>query len=356
MRFWQLLVAIFIATANPNVAKAAIRPSFSLDRCAWEASHIVLVTEEDKIDGVVEVLESWKGDLKKADRLTIPDLAEFAPKDSRKVSLLLFAREKTELPDFVTCQRMVLFLMKKQEKSAPHKPAKAVWGPVGMWQQMRVSVAWIEKDKAYAFAQQINPGPSLLIPWDMTERAFRQRVEKVVKTHTALNDAVALDDSEKISAAVLALVKSSPEFTREMIVGLRDAGPKALPALRKMLKDDSLGYLVPEAMAKAGGASVGAELTEVLKHELAFWKKTSPTLQKGWWNGAGLNWENVDPLRNRYSKAMGVLRALQDIRFAPSREAVIDFRDHWRSIPQLREVGNDQMAQACDEVLKALPK
>jgi hypothetical protein len=352
MRVWQALVAVFIASGVPSTAEAIIRPSFSLDSCTWEASHIVVVTEGDKIDGVIEVLECWKGDLNKGDRLNVPELAEFAPKDKRKVSPRLLADDKTGLPTHVTCQRMVLFLVKKQ---APDQPAKVVWGPVGMWKQMKVSAAWIEKGRVFAFAQQINPGPSLLIPWDMAERAFRSRIREIVKTRTALDDAVVLNDPEKVSAAVSALVKSAPEFTHEMILALRDAGPKALPTLRKMLRDDSLGWhqsFVPEAMAKAAGASVGAELTDVLKQELAFWKKTGPSLKKGWWNGVGLKWENVDPLRNRYGKALGMVRALQETRFAPCRETVIAFRDHWRSLPQLREV--DQMEQACDEVLKAL--
>src|SRR5581483_6518917 len=60
-------------------------PSFNLDACAWFATHVVLVTEGKKIDGVVEVLECWKGDLKKGDILTLPELADFASEESRTI-------------------------------------------------------------------------------------------------------------------------------------------------------------------------------------------------------------------------------------------------------------------------------
>jgi hypothetical protein len=52
---------------------AGIRPSFSLDRCTWSATHIVSV-QTTPTDGVFSVVESWKGDLKAGDSLEIPEL------------------------------------------------------------------------------------------------------------------------------------------------------------------------------------------------------------------------------------------------------------------------------------------
>ena len=46
-----------------TTASAEIQPSFSLDGCSWLATHVVVVTEGDRIDGKVTVLESWKGNL-----------------------------------------------------------------------------------------------------------------------------------------------------------------------------------------------------------------------------------------------------------------------------------------------------
>src|SRR6516225_2237512 len=75
-------------------AAAAIEPSFHLDGCSWHATHIVVISEGEKIDGDVEVLESWKGDLKKGDRITVPELAAFAPEKERVISKRRFEQDK----------------------------------------------------------------------------------------------------------------------------------------------------------------------------------------------------------------------------------------------------------------------
>ncbi len=53
-----LLLGVFASSAS-----AAIRPSFYLDYSVWKATHIVLATEGDSIDGRLRVIESWKGNL-----------------------------------------------------------------------------------------------------------------------------------------------------------------------------------------------------------------------------------------------------------------------------------------------------
>ena len=127
-----------------------------------------------------------------------------------------------------------------------------------------------------------------------------------------------------------------------------------------MLQDETLvnryGEVV-EAFAKAGGRSVGPELTELIKQELVFWKKTAPNLKVGWWNGAGLDWSEVEPLRNRYGKILEAFYALRKIHFVGCKTAVTEFRDFWRSLPQLEDKrGLDSMSEACDAVLKELAK
>jgi hypothetical protein len=277
MRPVEVLLSVLIVAASPSGAFAIILPSFGLDDCAWDASHIVVVTKGDRIDSAVEVLESWKGDLKKGDRLTIPELAAFAPEKIRLIFPRWHEERAVDLPKHVTCSRMVLFLVKKQEKVAAGAPAKTVWAPASSWDEMKVSMMWIEKGKAYAFAQQMNPGPSVLIPWNITECGVRCRVNEVIETQAALSRAIALTDPSELSAAVLPLIESHPEFRFTIIQTLGDTGPKALPGLRKLLKDESLGWcqVYVVSMARAGGASVGPELMEVVKEELAFWKKSA---------------------------------------------------------------------------------
>jgi hypothetical protein len=331
-------------------------PSFRLDGCAWEATHIVVVTGGDKFDGCVKVVESWKGDLKRGDTITVPELAEFAPDKMRVISKGLFQKDK-DLPASVTCSRMVLFLIKRQEKGDGDKPGKTTWFPANdSWKQMNVSVAWIEADKVFAFAQWINPGPSELIFWGMKESELSSRIEKVVGAQKTLAEAIRENEADKLLSAVPPLLRSDSSYVREAVIRqLGESGTKGLPALREILKDESfLNYhdAAILALGKAGGVTVGPELTEVLKKELAFWKKVGPGLkEEGWWNGAGVKWEEVEGLRNHYSRVHAALRALKAIRFAECRETVTAFRDYWKSLPQLGGNGFDQLEKACDAVL-----
>jgi hypothetical protein len=54
-------------------ALAAIRPSFGLDFCSWNATHIVLA-EITPRDDKFHVLESWKGNLHPGDLIRLPQL------------------------------------------------------------------------------------------------------------------------------------------------------------------------------------------------------------------------------------------------------------------------------------------
>lgn len=73
-----ILVSNVLATCVSVLA--GIRPSFMPEESSWRATDIVVVTEGKEIDGVVQVIETWKGELKPGSTLTIPELAEFKAK------------------------------------------------------------------------------------------------------------------------------------------------------------------------------------------------------------------------------------------------------------------------------------
>jgi hypothetical protein len=158
---------------------------------------------------------------------------------------------------------------------------------------MKVSVVWIEADKVFAFRQKINPGPSELISWGMNERDIKHKVEEILKVQTSLAAAIKQDDAAKLTTAVSPLLKSDSWYVRRTVIStLGEAGMKSLPTLRGILKDEALKDDrddVIRAMAKAGGLAAGQEIIELLKQELAFWKKVGPGLPRGWWNGAGIS-------------------------------------------------------------------
>lgn len=350
----RAFLSLLVLTITSSASSAAIRPSFYADGCAWNATHIVVATEGEKIDGILTVIESWKGDLKKADTITVPELAAFADRKEREVKKGLFADDKPD-PTHVSGSRMVLFLIEgpKDEKD------KRTWKPAGsIWKnRMEVSVAWIEKNKVHAIEQQINPGPSELIYLGKNECEFACRVQEIVTMQARFYKAMSAANPDQIAESVEGLLRSdSSNLGREAIKTLGNADKNGLVVLRKLLKQDAFEKFhedVIEAMPNAGGASVGAELTVMLKEDLAFWKKASPGLKKGWWNGNGIEWEKVEHHRNHYSRSLAIIRGLQGIKFPECRGDIQAFRDFWVSQPQLGEI--DQMTDACDKILVNVP-
>ena len=194
---------------------------------------------------------------------------------------------------------------------------------------------------------------------------MHQQVDEIVEARDSLAQAVAIGDPAERAEALQKFVRS-PRFRARMEAfdALGKGGEDALPVLRKMLRDSSLadyhGHVI-EALLKAGGPRVGAELTDIVGEELQFWKQTAPRLHIGWWNGAGLdqgmNGTEVLALRNRYVKVHNALLALKQLRYEGSAAVVTELRDYWRSMPQLDDrSGLDQMSQTCDELLLTLQR
>ncbi len=228
------------------------------------------------------------------------------------------------------------------------------------WKAVKVSTAWVEGEKVFAFYQRINPGPSELISLGMSKGELKKKVDEILAIRAAVAEAIRSHDPARMAGEVKTWLRIESAYVHGgVITALAAAGPDSLMALRKIVGDESLMSDHGDAMqvmAKVGGAAMGQELTEVVKQELAFWKRVAPTLQLGWWNGGGgIDWDEVDRLRDHYTRAHSALIALRSIGDTDSREAVIALRDYWRSLPQLREIGLDQMGTACDELLAVRP-
>lgn len=348
-------VAGFLASAG--IATAEIVPTFMLEQCTWHSTQIVVVTEGDKIDGELEVLESWKGELKKGERLSIPELAELAPEEKRVINDGP-EQEGVKRPTHVTCARMVLFLKKDREKGEEGKPDKVVWRPTSIWRHMKVSGVWVEGGRVYAVEQRYTRA-SELCSISASEKEFRAQVDAILKIQTDLYKALSQSDSAKLSDGMLPLLKTDSWYVRRMIVETSArAGTTALPALRKVMRDDKLEPMdrvnALMALAEAGGAAVGPELTDLLKEELAFWKKVAPGLKKGWSNATGENWQEERRLVTRLGWTLDVLRAVKQARPLICKDSVIALRDFWRSLPQLAEKG--EPVKYCDDVLAELER
>ena len=140
------------------------QPSFNLDECAWDATHIVVVTEGEQIDGEVTVLQSWAGDLNPGDHIYVPELTSFKPPSSRIIRTQSDPDGENPI-EYVTGSRMILFLEKvpgpiQEGYDAPDQgDASWVWGPAAS-EGIKASVVWVEEDETFAIKHLNYPGPT----------------------------------------------------------------------------------------------------------------------------------------------------------------------------------------------------
>ena len=353
-----LLLILFVCGSKAN---AGIRPSFGLDYCSWHATHIVVATEGERIDGRLTVLESWKGDLSPGEVISISELATFKSPSSRAIKAM-FDRETKGPLKIVTGSRMILFLKKESEpvgnrRETYHDAAsKFGWAPADK-AGINVSVVWVEADQTFAFLQLMNPGPSLLTNYGETESEIRDRSFAVIRVQDSLNETLATSDCSKKTEALEEFSTSSLYYASEVAFAeMQKCGDAALGVLRRMLNDQSLLRVhrkVIESMADIGGEKVGDELTQIVKEELEFWKATGPGLKEGWWNE--IDQPETDALRNRYGRVYAALYSLRKLGFSGCKESIIEFRDFWRSLPQLEDKsGLNQISEECDKILNSL--
>jgi len=355
----MLLQFLFICGVTSH-SRAGIRPSFMLDHSAWHATDIVVAGEGDTVDGTLSVQEVWKGHLAPGSTLSIPDLAAFSDEEARTVKFRWKPMDHNVQPTVLSGQRMILFLKRSAKVSEEDNQSKPDhWQPASVFEEMRVSVVWIEQENVYAFIQVSNPGPSILMPHELSEEKMKERVSRIVQTQNVLAKITADTDPEKRVKGAAKYVRSDIQHARgEAFRILAGCKATAVPFLKSLLSDETYASQyrsIIGALSSAGGSALGKEFSEIVKEELLFWKEQAPLLEVGWWNGKGLERKDVNTLQNRYSKILYVLYGLQKMNYEGSRKPVRAFRDYWRSLPQLEDKsGLDQMSQACDAVLKTL--
>ena len=366
----KILTTLLFLVAVSSTALAGIRPSFSPEGCSWRATDIVVVTEGSQIDGNFKVLETWKGDLKPGETISVPELAQFKEKEARALYPGPWVEKEGDgKPRYVSGARMILFLRdanKPQEdpdddawRTDESDVSPSRWMPTNpMGTEMKYSTAWIENGKVYCFVQIMNPGDPVIISAGR-ETELKTQVDCVVSTQMGLNTALAIPDLAARAESLEPFAKDSILWARDRAFsGFTECGEAALPVLRRMLDNESLREFhgdVVEALAKAGGKAVGPELTTWLEKEVEFWKRIGPTLQIGWWGGTGFgsDQENasevVEPLQKRYEVLEHAVYALGAIRYTRAERVLIELNNLLRALPQLQF---NQVTHACDEVLR----
>ena len=377
LRGWHNWISVVLLLAAAGDASAGIRPSFQLDPSAWDATDVVMVKTTTEAD-TFEVIESWKGDLQPAQRITIPELrpgADGVPISSYPAEEWPAHSDDStsaKIPKQVPGSRLVLFLKKRNQAGssldANGQGMHPDWEPANLFHDMKTAAVWIDGETLYCFVQIVNPGPSVLVKfssfewsrtrskWEetaMTIASLRTRADHVVQIQRELRTAVQIEDvvarAEQLRTFARSGVGPAQSFVFEE---LGKAGPAALPVLRAMLEDPEyaeLRELLMHAYVRAGGAALGEELSARLESELAFWKAMGPSLARGWWNEDA---RPNAPLRERYFETLEILHGLAGSRPLSAVNTAIELRDFWRSLPQLNDPsGLDQMAGECDRLI-----
>ena len=368
MKALRILILLAIVLLACATAAAGIRPSFLPEVCSWRATDIVIVTEGKEIDGVFTILETLKGGLKPEATIRIPELAEFKTKQARAVNAWLGQKLPAGEPEFVTGEKMILFLRDAEKittdsddddeylkNRAKANPAR--WQPANiMGDEPQYSTVWIEKGEVYCFIQQMNPGPSLLCKSGYTETALRNEISDVRATQEALTGAIAIADPGLRALSLKPFLHHRVYLAHEKAFSeITKCDEAALPVLRKVLDDESLIAIhsdAIDALEAVGGKKIGPELTLLVERETEFWRKRAPSLKPAWRNEFDPNGDSA-LLANPWAALQQALVSLQDIRYAGAEKEVTEFKRLMQSLPQIFD---RETSQLCDAMLRAVPR
>jgi hypothetical protein len=232
-----------------------VLPDFRAPCASWNATHVVVATEGESVDGVLTVIESWKGTLKAGETVTVPQLKVFAPAKERTIRWEY--RRLADAPEHVTGARMVLFLVKDGAR----------WESTVRGEGMHISVAWVEHGKVYAFQQELAwPHHVVLVPLTrrtsgkdvhLTENELRAEAAELTAVQAEIAGANALPTPDERVAALVPLLQRHEYYrvASTVLEGLAECGPVGLARLRRMFD---------------GGEP------RVLPYDVAFWMATVP--------------------------------------------------------------------------------
>lgn len=281
-----LFFACMVALARP--ARAETLPTFSEEMHVRRATEVIVATEGEALDGVVEVLASWRGTLRPGDRTQVVGLAGFV--NSSEAVFHRRSRPRSR-PTF---QRMILFLAREEGKLVP-----------SLW-DIGACLVVVERDGLFAMEQQMNPGPRLLLPLREDEAAMQAMVEQHDLMRQRLEAAERIEDPASRVAALEPLCLER-WVAKDATSALVQVGKPALPALWRLFAQSApvpyFRRIQLQGIIKVGGAKEAPRLLGLFHGEVLFWQDRAPGLKTMWWTG------KHPGLCTRYSILKELLRA-----------------------------------------------
>ena len=299
-----ILLSVFVVVSG---ARGGVLPSFH-PTCAYRATLIVVVQTESPEEARFRVLETWKGDKEKDEKVIVPGLAKFAKGE------------------------MVLFLCRK-----PGPVENGDEWESANFSDWRSSVAWIDGDEVSVLQQEEIPGPTRVVPmtFHKTRAKFKELIFFYLRTEQKLAVAKAARDTEERVRILVEVLTGHYDRKDEACAELGRCGKAAVPALRSFIRgplDHTQMYAIA-AMADAGGDSVLPELDAMLQEELVYWKETAPTLKKGWWHDDSCS----SKPSVRYGNLFALLHAFKKHPYPPAGQHITEIRDFFRAQPIFEE-------------------
>lgn len=298
------IIAIFtILTFSVSKIKADLIPGFNNQVCAWNASDIVVAKLTNDATGEFEVTEMINGTQKPGTKISLPFIKNihqaYETKDNRR------AQFSGGLADSINSERVILFLRKNnQNQWAPgsldtsmEKNYTGIDDDALYASFMKISMAWIIKNKVYGFSQNMNPGPLELNAQIQfyshnpnqnlyfTETAFKSYIENNLQLKTRLL-AIEKIENSKIKADSIIPFFHSPQILNHatamdlLLKTLANCGMDAYTGIKPMLdtinpvfaSENRLASFLLWRFAQVGGSKTEPILNLMLKNESLFWQ------------------------------------------------------------------------------------
>jgi hypothetical protein len=356
--WWKSIKPCALVVLSSFLAPGAIRPSFYLDACAWNATEILVLSPTTQA-GTFRVIETIRGELAPGASLELPGLASAKGVTARlgELSQGIFDNLFEGVLPMQQSDRLIVFLRRPgalpEYNPRPDLPVDTSgWGPANYTGDLRTSSVWIQDGVTYGFLQTLNPGPTHLATLRMSENELRKSVQSVLRLRDAMDKAAANADPAERGRQLAALVRSENPIARmSALQKLESGGAPEANVLVGLLSDPRLLGWHQDIV----GALVRKRVTEVrfgefLGGETTYWSHTCRKLKPGWWNG--LRYPDNEKSREHYTRAYALLDAIHELNQSAAMPAVREFAAVWRTCPPLEEGEKaNQIAEALNLLL-----
>ncbi|MGJ5818385.1 hypothetical protein [Paludibaculum fermentans] len=354
---WKLRKPAVLALISAGLALGAIRPSFYLDSCGWNATDIVVLAPTTQA-GTFRVLETIKGELTPQALLELKDLTPSQIGSARlgELSKSSLGAPCVGIPAVGERDRLIVFLRRPGARPE-YNPRSDLpvqtsgWEPADLLGDLRTSTVWIQDGSTYAFLQNI-PGPTCLTKLGISETQLRGSLQSVLLRRGSMDQAMANPDAVERGRQLAALVRSGNTIARSSAIEKLKRGDVAeATVLLDLLADPNLlGWHQEFIAALVARRATGSPFAQFLSEETVYWSGACPTLKAGWWNG--MPYPEVETPRSHYTRAHALLNAIHDLGNSTTAPAVRDFAAIWSTCPPLAEHETDQIAEALKLLLR----